>query len=63
MTLTLWGDVIISFFLTMVADGLGRKAVLALGAAMMTGSGIVFGLSGNYWVLLAAAIFGVISPR
>jgi MFS family permease len=62
MTLTLVGDVIISFFLTLIADGLGRKAILALGAALMAVSGIVFGLFGNYWVLLAAAIFGVISP-
>lgn len=63
MTLTLFGDVVISLFLTMFADRIGRKDVLALGAVMMTGSGIAFGLSGNYWVLLAAAIFGVISPR
>jgi predicted MFS family arabinose efflux permease len=63
MTLTLVGDVLISFCLTLVADGLGRKTILALGAALMTGSGVIFGLSGNYWVLLAAAIFGVISPR
>lgn len=63
MTLTLFGDVVISLFLTMFADRIGRKDVLAIGAVMMTGSGIAFGLSGNYWVLLAAAIFGVISPR
>ncbi|ELR06010.1 hypothetical protein VC83_03253 [Pseudogymnoascus destructans] len=62
MTLTLFGDVFISLFLTMFADRIGRKDVLALGAVMMTGSGIAFGLSSNYWVLLAAAIFGVISP-
>lgn len=63
MTLTLIGDVLISFLLTMVADGLGRKAVLGVGAFMMTLSGVVFALSGNYWVLLAASIVGVISPR
>lgn len=63
MTLTLVGDVFISFCLTLFADALGRKAILALGAALMAGSGVVFGISGNYWVLLAAAIFGVISPR
>lgn len=63
MTLTLWGDVIISFSLTLYADALGRKAILAAGAVLMTGSGVVFALSGNYWVLLAAAILGVISPR
>ena len=63
MTLTLAGDVIISFLITLVADAMGRRAVLALGALLMTGSGVVFALSGNYWVLLCAAIFGVISPR
>ena len=63
MTLTLVGDVLISFCLTLVADALGRKAILAAGAALMAASGVIFGLSSNYWVLLAAAIFGVISPR
>ncbi|KAL7938343.1 major facilitator superfamily domain-containing protein [Trichoderma chlorosporum] len=62
MTLTLVGDVFISFCLTLVADGLGRKAILALGAFLMACSGIAFAVSDNYWVLLAAAIFGVISP-
>jgi predicted MFS family arabinose efflux permease len=62
MTLTLVGDVIISFFLTLFADRLGRKAVLLLGSALMCGSGVVFALSGNFWVLLAAAVLGVISP-
>lgn len=62
MTLTLAGDVVISFFLTLFADKLGRKAVLSLGALLMTGSGIVFALFSNYWVLLLAAILGVISP-
>lgn len=63
MTLTLVGDVFISFLLTLVADGLGRRAILVLGAALMSVSGVVFALSGNFWVLLAAAIVGVISPR
>lgn len=62
MTLTLVGDVVISFFLTLFADRLGRKAVLLLGSALMCGSGVVFALSGNFWVLLAAAVLGVISP-
>ncbi|KAM0804197.1 major facilitator superfamily domain-containing protein [Usnea florida] len=62
MTLTLLGDVVISFLLTLVADGLGRRRILMLGAALMSASGVVFALSGNYWVLVAASIFGVISP-
>ncbi|KAI1867321.1 hypothetical protein JX265_000842 [Neoarthrinium moseri] len=62
MTLTLAGDICISFFLTLFADALGRKAILVLGAALMTTSGVVFALFGNYWILLLAAIVGVISP-
>ena len=63
MTLTLLGDVVISFILTLVADGLGRRRILMLGAALMSVSGVIFSLSGNYWVLVMASIFGVISPR
>ena len=63
MALTLAGDVCLSFLLTLFADGIGRKAVLALGAVLMVASGVVFALSRNFWVLLAAAVVGVISPR
>ncbi|KAJ5235838.1 hypothetical protein N7489_005929 [Penicillium chrysogenum] len=62
MTLTLVGDVVISFFLTLFADAMGRKAVLSLGSVLMAGSGVIFALFGNFWILLAAAVFGVISP-
>ena len=63
MTLTLLGDVVISFLLTLVADGLGRRRILVLGAALMSASGVIFAISGNYWILVVASIFGVISPR
>ncbi|CAH0018579.1 unnamed protein product [Clonostachys rhizophaga] len=62
MTLTLGGDIAISFLLALFADGMGRRATLALGAILMTASGLVFASSDNYWILLAAAILGVISP-
>lgn len=62
MTLTLVGDVVISFVLTLITDSIGRRWMLCLGAVLMAASGVVFGLSGNYWILLAAAIFGIISP-
>lgn len=62
MTLTLSGDIVVSFLLALFADGVGRRAVLALGAVLMSASGIVFATSSNYWILLAAAILGVISP-
>lgn len=63
MTLTLVGDVVISLFLTTFADGLGRKNILSLGSVLMILSGVMFALCEQYWVLLLAAIVGVISPR
>jgi predicted MFS family arabinose efflux permease len=63
MTLTLLGDVLISFILTLFADALGRKVILAVGGVLMSGSGVIFALFGKYWILLLAAILGVISPR
>lgn len=62
MTLTLLGDVVISLMLTLVADKLGRRRTLLLGSIMMSFSGVVFALTGNYYLLLIAAIVGVISP-
>jgi MFS family permease len=62
MTLTLLGDVVISLLLTLMADSLGRRRTLFLGAAAMAVSGAVFALTNNYVALLMAAIIGVISP-
>lgn len=63
MSLTLVGDTMISLVLTLFADGLGRRAILAIGSLLMTAAGAAFAVFSNYWVLLAAAIIGVISPR
>lgn len=63
MTLTLLGDVTLSFVLTLFADGLGRRRTLVAGAGLMSASGLVFAFSGSYWVLVAASVLGVISPR
>lgn len=63
MTLTLLGDAAISLVLTLLTDKLGRRRVLAFGAASMVVSGAVFALSSNYWVLVIASVVGVISPR
>ncbi|KAF1844739.1 para-aminobenzoate synthase [Cucurbitaria berberidis CBS 394.84] len=62
MTLTLLGDVFISLLLTLVADSLGRRRTLLLGAIAMAVSGAVFATTSNYVALLMAAIIGVISP-
>lgn len=63
MTLTLLGDVLLSFFLTLFADGLGRRRVLTCGALLMVISGICFSLSSSWLILVLASVFGVISPR
>ncbi|KAF2795746.1 major facilitator superfamily MFS1 [Melanomma pulvis-pyrius CBS 109.77] len=62
MTLTMLGDVVISFILTLITDQVGRRKVLSVGAALMTVSGIVFSLSNSYWILVVASALGVISP-
>jgi len=61
MTLTLLGDVLLSLLLTLVADKLGRRKILFRGSVMMASSGVVFALSEKFWVLLVAAVFGIIS--
>jgi MFS family permease len=63
MTLTLVGDTGLSFIFTVFADSLGRKAVLVFGAILMSAAGAIFALCENYWVLLVAAVIGVISPK
>lgn len=62
MTLTLLGDVVVSLLLTLIADSLGRRRTLLLGAMSMAVSGAVFATTSNYAALLIAAIIGVISP-
>lgn len=62
MTLTLIGDTLISYYLTWNADKIGRKLVMIIGTIMMILSGLVFYFASNFYILLIAAIFGVISP-
>ncbi len=62
LTLTLLGDAGISLWLTTNADRAGRKHTLLVGAGLMIAAGIVFASIGNYWILVAAAIIGVLSP-
>jgi len=61
MTLTLAGDVLLSLLLTLVADKVGRRRILILGSLLMMTSGTMFALFENYWVLLFAAVIGIIS--
>lgn len=61
-TLTLAGDAGISLWLTTSADRFGRRRTLIVGALLMVGAGIVFIITRNTLLLMAAAIIGVISP-
>lgn len=63
LSLTLIGD-LLSFGLTLLADGVGRRRILGMGALMMAGSGAVFASGmGGFGVLLVAGVVGVVSPK
>ena len=62
LTLTLIGDVVISFFLSTRADAIGRRRTLVAGSLLMIFAACVFALTGNFALLVLAAILGVISP-
>ena len=60
--LTLAGDAVVSLLLTTHADRIGRRTTLVIGAALMVLGGLVFAATGQFVVLLAAAIVAVLSP-
>ena len=62
LSLTMFGDVGVSLWLTTHADRFGRRRTLILGSFLMAGSGLVFAASSLFPVLLVAATLGVISP-
>lgn len=61
MTLTLLGDVHLSLLLTLVADKIGRRRILIGGSFLMVTAGVIFAVFENFWVLLIAAVVGVMS--
>jgi MFS family permease len=62
LTLTLFGDTVISLWLTTTADRLGRRLTLMVGALLMALAGVTFLATGNFFLLVIAATIGVISP-
>jgi MFS family permease len=62
LTLTLLGDTAVSLLVTTRADRLGRRRMLALGAALMLGAGLLFAASRDFWLLLLGATLGILSP-
>jgi MFS family permease len=62
LTLTLLGDTAVSLLVTTRADRLGRRRMLALGAALMAGAGLLFAATDDFWLLLLGATLGILSP-
>ncbi len=62
LTSTLLGDTLVSLYLTTQADRIGRRRMLIVGAALMTGAGIAFAFTSQMWLLVIAGTIGVISP-
>jgi MFS family permease len=62
LTLTLAGDVAVSLAITTVADRIGRRRMLQLGAALVVFAGTVFAWTRNLPLLTIAAVIGTISP-
>lgn len=61
-TLTLLGDTSISLWITTHADQTGRRKMLVAGAFLMIGATVVFATTSDFYLLLLAAMIGVISP-
>ena len=62
ISLTLIGDAFISLPITIIADRVGRRRMLLIGAGLMIFAGLVFALTDNIAVLIITAIIGTISP-
>lgn len=62
LTLTLVGDAILSLGIATVADRLGRRRMLMLGAGLMVFAGLIFGVSSHLVLLMLAAFVGTMSP-
>ncbi len=62
LSATLAGDIVVSLWITMIADRKGRKKMLLLGSLLMILGGVVFVLTHNPVLLTLATIIGIISP-
>jgi MFS family permease len=61
-TATLIGDAVISLGIASVADRIGRRRMLIVGAGLMVFAGVMFALTRHPALLTVAAIIGTISP-
>lgn len=60
ITVSLIGDVVGTYVIGLFADQWGRRRTLAILALLMAGTGLVFGLTTSYALLLLAAFFGTL---
>jgi MFS family permease len=60
ITVSLAGDMVGTYVIGIAADGWGRRRVLALLALLMAATGVIFGLTNLYALLLLAAFFGTL---
>src|SRR5947209_17903752 len=60
ITVSLLGDMVGTYVISLVADTWGRRRRLALLALVMAATGVVFGLVTSYPALLVAAFFGTL---
>ncbi len=63
LSLTLLGDAAISLPITIIADRLGRRRMLLVGAGLMIFAGVAFAVTSDITLLTIAAIIGTISPN
>lgn len=62
LTGTLIGDVVLSLWITMVADRVGRRRMLRIGAGLMIFAGVMLALTDSIILMVIAAVIGTISP-
>jgi MFS family permease len=62
LTATLAGDILVSLWVTLVADRVGRKNMLLLGAILMMVAGLMFLSTTDPLLVTLAAIVGIVSP-
>jgi MFS family permease len=61
-SLTLIGDAVLSIAMTSRADKWGRRKTLILSSFFSIFTAVAFASQINFWILLTAAVIGVISP-
>ena len=59
---TMFGDILMSLFLTTRADRFGRKRTLIIGCFLMVGASAAFASTAQFGLLVLAATIGVLSP-